>query len=95
MDSFCVIWHEIKFEKKKASEEQALLLDLEVGEEFDAYNCEMPGDDERVLITTRWGSVEIDTFHEYDTFGFEDYSDPDDVIAWAELPEPWRKKDGD
>ena len=92
MDGYCVQWHEMKYRKVKATEEQAALIGVEAGEEIEIYDCELPGDGEEVLITTSFGTVEIDTFHCDEFFGFENREDPDEVIAWATLPEPFKKE---
>lgn len=59
-------------------------------EDFCIFECQMPDDEQEVLITTRWGSVCIDTWHkEIDCSWFEDHEDIDDVIAWMPLPKPY------
>ena len=63
-------------------------------EEFKIYDCRMPEDGQEVLITTRWGTVEKDTWY-FDMEGssFENNSDLEDVLAWMPLPEAYKKED--
>ena len=57
------------------------------------YECPLPDDGQEVLITSKYGSVDITTF--YTDFGnyFENYEDYDEVIAWQPLPEPFKERD--
>ena len=58
--------------------------------EFKVYTNEMPEDGQDVLITTKWGTVCEDTYHdEVDASYFEDHDDPDDVIAWMPKPKAY------
>ncbi len=60
-------------------------------EDFRVFECQLPDDDQEVLVTTRWGNVCTDIWHrDVDCCYFEDYSDDDDVIAWMPLPEPYK-----
>ena len=59
-------------------------------QDFDfIYDCQLPDDEQEVLITTKFGSVEKTTFYADDSYYFEDYEDIDDVKAWMPLPEPY------
>ena len=61
-------------------------------EDFRVFECQLPDDDQEVLVTTRWGDVCTDIWHrDVDCCYFEDYSDDDDVIAWMPLPEPYKE----
>lgn len=61
-------------------------------EDFRVFECSLPDDDQKVLITTRWGDVCTDIWHkEIDCSWFEDHEDIDDVIAWMPLPEAYKK----
>lgn len=53
------------------------------------WTCPLPEDMEDVLITTRYGSVQIGTFEVTDEGSFFDEMDEDDVIAWMPLPKPY------
>lgn len=56
----------------------------------DMLACNLPDDGETVLITDRFGGVEVDTF--YNDCGecyFECNCDMDDVKAWMPLPKPY------
>lgn len=53
----------------------------------------MPYDEQRILITTKGGFVELDECYSDDgcTFSLDSgYDWVDDVIAWCELPEPYK-----
>ena len=56
------------------------------------FNCELPEDGQRVLITNSWGDVVIDKFERDDFVGFEENGDMDGYLAWMPLPEPYRKE---
>lgn len=61
-------------------------------EDFRVFECHLPDDGQKVLVTTRWGDVCIDVWHrDVDCCYFEDNSDDDDVIAWMPLPEPYKE----
>lgn len=62
-------------------------------EDFRIFECQMPDDDQEVLITTRWGDVCTDIWHsEIDCSWFEDHEDIDDVIAWMPKPERYQEE---
>lgn len=53
------------------------------------YDCELPDDGDEVLITTKWGTVATDIFHnDCDGAYFEKFEE--DIVAWAFLPEPYK-----
>ena len=61
-------------------------------EDFRVFDCPLPDDDQKVLVTTQWGDVCVDIWHrDVDCCYFEDNSDDDDVIAWMPLPEGYKK----
>lgn len=50
------------------------------------WDCQIPEEDEEVIIRTVWGSTTITTFEYYDDgFYFADYA-PEDVKAWMRYP---------
>lgn len=58
--------------------------------EFKVYTNKMPEDGQDVLITTKWGTVCEDIYHDdVDASYFEDHDDPDDVIAWMPKPKAY------
>ena len=62
--------------------------------EFEVYKNEMPEDGQDVLITTKWGTVCEDIYHDnVDVSYFEDHYDPDDVIAWMPKPKGYVPED--
>lgn len=54
------------------------------------YDCQMPEDGQEVLVTTRYGDVDTDTFYHDDGWYFETFCDDGDVLAWQPLPEPYK-----
>lgn len=63
------------------------------GQALDIYDNEMPGNQQVCLISTKTGEVDVDIFY-HDDFQFFHYK-PDEVIAWAPLPEPYKKPGGE
>lgn len=60
-------------------------------EDFRVFECQLPEDDQEVLVTTRWGDVCIDIWHrDVDCCYFENNSDDGDVIAWMPKPEGYK-----
>lgn len=55
------------------------------------YDCELPEDEQEVLVTTSSGDIEK-TFYIAEHFVFADYEGPDDLLAWRPLPEGFKKK---
>lgn len=80
-----VKWHEITDEEREREgypKEWACHLD-----------SIMPYDGQRILITTKGGYVELDECYSDDgcTFSLDSgYDWVDDVVAWCELPEPYK-----
>lgn len=55
-------------------------------------DCSLPDDRQEVLITTKNGDVEFDTFfRDADDCFFACY-DVEEVIAWMSLPKPYKAK---
>ena len=61
------------------------------GDADECYACPLPEDGQKVLITTMWDSVLIDTFCEDDgVCYFDNYDGFVDIKAWRPLPEPYK-----
>ena len=84
-----VIWHKITDEERNREgypKSWVVYID-----------CEMPSDEQEILVTTRWGTVEADIcyeYYEYDDGGFgldSGYDWINDIIAWMPRPEPYRR----
>ena len=79
-----VIWHEITDEERNREgypKDWVVYLD-----------CEMPSDEQKILVTTRWGTVEADVCYEDGEFSLDSGWDwINDVLAWMPLPEPYRE----
>ena len=57
-------------------------------------DCEMPSDEEEILVTTRYGRVEKDVCYEDGEFSLDSgYDWIDDVVAWMPLPEPYKESE--
>lgn len=78
-----VKWHEITDAER---EENGYPKEWEV-----FLDCEMPSDDEKILVTTRYATVEADVCYEDGEFSLDSgYDWVDDIIAWMPLPEPYK-----
>ncbi len=54
------------------------------------FTCEMPNDEQEILVTTASGRVEKDVNYIDDGFHLDSgYDWQDDVIAWMPLPDPY------
>lgn len=67
----------------------------EIGHEYAfMYDCSLPDDGQDVLITDCYGNVEVDTFcRDHEGVYFETNCDDGEVIAWRELPQPYKEGD--
>lgn len=73
------------------TEEEKKLFNVEF-EETKILDCFLPDDGEEVLITTEFGNVFMDVFHnEIGDCYFEDY-EIEDARAWMPLPEGYKTK---
>ena len=61
------------------------------------YDCQLPDDDEEVLVTTCSGYVCTDIFCRDSDCGcyFENYCEEGEIVAWRPLPEPYKEADND
>ena len=57
------------------------------------YECPLPDDGKEVLITSKYGSIDKTTFYTDCGNYFENYEDYDEVIAWQQLPQPYKGGD--
>lgn len=78
-----VKWHEIKDAEREEEgypKEWAVILD-----------CEMPLDEQEILVTTQWGTVSLDVCCEDGEFSLESGWDwMEDIVAWMPLPKPYK-----
>ena len=81
-----VKWHEITDEEREREgypKDWAVLMD-----------CDMPSDEQEILVTTTRGIVEKDVCYLDGEFSLDSGWDwVDDVTAWMPLPEPYREED--
>ena len=93
-------WIPIKYrpmtseERKEFAEHYGIEYCDTLGEK--AFDCPMPEDRQRILISTLWG-VDIDVADNdidgegFICYGLEGNGDWSGVIAWQPLPEPYKK----
>ena len=58
-----------------------------------AFDCPLPDDGERVLVTTGYGEIETDTFFR-DSYGCYFENNDTDIKAWAHLPQGFKPLEG-
>ena len=85
-------WHPIKFREMTEEEKERL---AEIYQSTQIYDCDLPDPGEEVLITTKYGAVNVDAFFsdERDGAYFENYCCEDEVLAWRRLPKPYKGGD--
>ena len=55
------------------------------------FDCEMPDDDQAILVTTSHGYVNLDVCYIVDGFSLDSgYDWIDDIKAWMPIPEPYK-----
>jgi len=59
------------------------------------WTCPLPEDMEEVLITTKYGNVQLATFEVTEEGSFFDEMDEDDVVAWMPLPSPYKPEENE
>lgn len=79
-----VSWHEITEEER---------IENGYPKDWVVYlDCEMPSDEQEILVTTRYGTVEKDVCYEDGEFSLDSgYDWIDDIVAWMPLPEPYEE----
>ena len=55
------------------------------------YDCQMPEDEQKVLVSTKWGVCTDIYCKDVDGCYFEDHCDEDDVLAWMPFPKPYEE----
>lgn len=79
-----VSWHEITEEER---------IENGYPKDWVVYlDCKMPSDEQEILVTTRYGTVEKDVCYEDGEFSLDSgYDWIDDIIAWMPLPELYKE----
>lgn len=87
-------WHPVKY-KKPTRDDINWCRDKGLDIPEFVYSGTLPEDQEDVLIITRYGSIETDTFFIDNNCGcyFEEYCDENDVVAWMPLPKPYKEEE--
>ena len=59
------------------------------------YKCELPSDEDEVLITTKEGWIDLVKFYRAENrcCEFDGYEDREDVIAWMPAPQAYKRKE--
>lgn len=81
-----ISWHEITEEER---------IENGYPKDWVVYlDCTMPSDEQEILVTTRYGTVEKDVCYEDGEFSLDSgYDWIDDIIAWMPLPEPYKESE--
>lgn len=84
-------WIPVKTRKLTDAEEQDMLENSAYYLNY-MFDCQLPEDEEEVLVTTSTGEVTTTTFYDEGVDGcyFEFYEDDGDVIAWMPKPESYK-----
>lgn len=60
------------------------------------YTCEMPANEQQVIITTYKNDVFMDMFYDYGMFKyFAMFMKPGDALAWMPAPEPFNNSEAE
>ena len=85
-------WVEIKF--RELTEEERADLDLDEDDDACIFDCKLPEDGQRVLLTLQAKNgdlcVATDTFYEDPDGPYLEFWEWDKVFAWAPMPEPFK-----
>ena len=79
-----IIWHEVTKRPPTGEEKEEYLEVWDCEPEY-IFDCEMPDDEQEILIVTKWG-VDTDVCGIDEEYYLESGRSWDDVIAWAEIP---------
>ena len=87
-------WIPIKI-RSLTEEEKSFYQVPEDAEELSwIYDCPLPESGQNVLVSTIYG-IDVAPFYDDDGCYFECYEDEGEVLAWAPLPEPYKKPDSE
>lgn len=79
-----VKWHEITEEERT---EEGYSDDIVA-----VFDCEMPDDNQEILVTTTHGYVNQDVCYIDDGYSLDSGWDwIEDIVAWMPMPKPWRE----
>lgn len=85
-ESEIIEWHRIIM--RPMTEEEVADYKAQYGESEEipeTYDCELPDDDEEVMIDTIFGIRIVDFSADSSGVYFDDYR-PNEILAWAEMP---------
>lgn len=88
-------WHVI--EKRPMTEDERKEWLERLGDDIEYWDIyiysNLPDDGQAVLVSTQYGRVYLDIFHQDDGCYFEANGDMDGIIAWMPLPKPLKESD--
>jgi len=93
-------WIPITYRPMTEEEKTKLFIKYGEGavyENMKAFDCPMPDDGQKVLLSTKWGiwmdigDNDIDG-EGFICYGLEERGDFDNVLAWMPLPEPYKEE---
>lgn len=93
-------------DEEKQEKADKLGIDPEALADAIVYTCEMPADEQQVIITTNKNDVFMTKFYKYSTYEyfaygyningyFDLFEDPGDVLAWMPAPEPFNNSEAE
>lgn len=89
-------WHEIRktpmTEDERTEWSERLGYDIEYEDAFLYSN--LPDDGQEVIVCTSWGCVYVDKYADDSDGGyFEGNGEIDDIVAWMEIPKPYKESE--
>jgi len=85
-------WIPIKMRDLTEEEQKKLEEEYDGTEGIKAFDCPMPDDGQKILISSCWGIfIDVCIYDSEFGYGLEDHDDWDGVDAWMPLPEPYKK----
>ena len=82
------VWHPVRLVPYDPAKHAEIFEDMPTPEEV--WEGEMPSEEGEYLVTTKGGYVGLDEFDiDGDRCWFETY----DIVAWAELPAPYKPEE--
>ena len=91
-----ITYREMTDEDKQARADK-LGVDPEELADHLIFTCEMPEDEQQIIITTKWHDVFMTVYYSdpYDGSYFECYEDIGDALAWMPAPEPFSNSEAE
>ena len=90
-------WNPIKYrpmtEEEVRETEERWGIKLTIDERV-CFDCQMPEDDQEILVCSNWGHIFLDRceLDPDDGYALEENGDWDGIVAWMPLPEPYKEE---